>query len=478
MKAVIYTRISREEQSKYSISEQVELCQKKMVEAGHEVVDIFVDDGYSSKTMKRPALQSMLSQIKSKKFGVICVWNSDRLTRTVLDGLVMVTTMFRPAGIEFASVTEDIDTSTSDGMMMFTIRLSMAQRERERIAERASMGQAARARRGLRNTSTRPYGYDIDKADLSLVINEEEAVIVRQIFEWFLSGWGKIKIARTLNDQNTPSRDGGIWYESVITPMLENPTYIGATHYKPKEAPESQRIIVANMHEPIITQKDFEDVQYMLKRRMEQHMSTSSYDFPFSTILKCGECGRSYHGKQATFGGKRNTVRFYRCSGKYRVNACKDGSDISEIKLSKMFMDFLEHFEIETSIPNKPIDGVDVEKQIKHINKMLDESATKRKNYARAMGSGKMDYEMFEELIDEENRKMKLWEIDLASLQQIKPSKKTMQDAFTYIKNLRGNWHKMDFAKQKESVQRLFEVIVIKKTGEEWSIVGYKLAEL
>ena len=195
----------------------------------------------------------MLSQIKSKKFDVICVWNSDRLTRTVLDGLIMVTNMFRPAGIEFVSYTEDIDTSTPDGMMMFTIRLSMAQRERERIAERASMGQAARARRGLRNTPTRPYGYDIN-ADLSLTTNEEEAVIVRQVFEWFLAGWGRIKIARTLNTtgingEPIPAKGGGLWYESVITDMITNPTYIGATHYKGRNQPEEARIIVKNMYE-------------------------------------------------------------------------------------------------------------------------------------------------------------------------------------------------------------------------------------
>ena len=115
MKAAIYSRISAAEQSKYSISEQIELCQKKMIDDGHEVVDIFVDEGYSSKTMNRPALKAMLSQIKAKKFDIICVWNSDRLTRTTLDGLTMVTTMFRPNGIEFVSFTEDIEAGDFDG---------------------------------------------------------------------------------------------------------------------------------------------------------------------------------------------------------------------------------------------------------------------------------------------------------------------------------------------------------------------------
>lgn len=477
MKAVVYARISRDEQSKYSIGEQVQLCQKLMEAEGHEVVDVFIDEGFSSKTMKRPALQSMLSQIKSKKFEIICVWNSDRLTRTTLDGLIMVTTMFKPSGIEFASVTEDIDTSTPDGMMMFTIRLSMAQRERERIAERSSMGQAARARKGLRNSSTRPYGYDIGK-DLSLTINEEEAVTVRLVFDWFLQGWGRIKIARTLNDNGIPAKGGGLWYESVITDMLINPTYIGATHYKPKNDPEEKRIIVHNMHELIISPAAFEEVKSNLKRRKEQHMSTSSYDFPFSTVLKCGECGRSYHGKKMSFNGTRNEIRIYRCSGKYRVNPCKSGSDLSELKLSRLFLAFLDRFDIETETPNKPAEGVDVEREIKRLAKLIEESANKRKNYARAMGAGKLEFTTFEELVDEENQKSKAWLSDLDALKAVKPSKAKLTDVAGYINTLRKNWDKLSHEDRKYWVQKLFNVIVVKKTGREWEIVWFKLADL
>jgi site-specific DNA recombinase len=479
MRAVIYARISRDEQSKYSISEQIELCQKKMIEEGHEIVDIFVDEGYSSKTMNRPALQAMLSQIKQKKFDIICVWNSDRLTRTVLDGLIMVQKMFRPNGIEFVSYTEDIDTSTPDGMMMFTIRLSMAQRERERIAERVSMGRTARAKKGLRNSSRRPYGYNVNPVDLSLEINEEEARIVRKIFDWYLKGWGRLRIARTLNEMGIPSRDGKKWYETIISGILNNPTYIGAVHYKPKGSPESERIIIYDRHEAIISKEDFETVQRYQERKRDEYMSTSSYDFPFSTIVKCGECGRSYHGKTINYNGKRNPIRLYRCSGKHiAFNACKTSSNISERKLEKLFLEFLEHFDIETATPNKPVDGIDVEKEIKRLQRLLDESAMKRKNYARAMAAGKLDYDTFEELIDEENQKMKQWQAELETLQPVKPAKRTMKDVVNIINNLRINWYMMDYTQRKEAVQKLFEVIAIKKTGKEWSIIGFKLADI
>ena len=260
--------------------------------------------------------------------------------------------------------------------------------------------------------------------------------------------------------------------------MITNPTYTGATHYKPRGLPEDKRIIVPNVHQPIIPPFTFESAQAQLKRRNEEHMSTSSYDFPFSTILKCGECGRSYHGKTTTYSGGRNNVRTYRCAGKYRVNPCKESSDISEPKVSKLFLKFLEDFEFFANQPNVPVDGIDVEKEAKRLAKLIDESANKRKNYARAMGAGKLDYESFEELVDEENQKSKEWQSELDKLQKVTPSKRTMRDIELLVNNLRTKWHLMNDRQRKLAVQQLFEVIVIKKSGSEWGMVGFKIADM
>lgn len=466
MKAVIYARISKDEQSKYSISEQVQRCQKEMEDAGHQIVDIFIDEGFSSKTMKRPALQKMLSQIKSKRFDIICVWNSDRLTRTTLDGLTMVTTMFKPAGIEFASVTEDIDTSTPDGMMMFTIRLSMAQREREKIAERVVMGQIGRAKKGLRNTSSRPYGYDLGE-NLSLTINEREAEVVRKIFTCYLKGYGKNKIAGLLNNDNIPTLEGSIWRERSVGDIIKNITYTGATHFKPKNG---ERIVVPNAHEPIISIEEFEQVLKLNERKQEESMSQSSYDFPFSTILKCAVCGRSYHGKKNARG-----VRFYRCSGKYRQDPCF-ASDIAEKKIANILfqqikVDLLEGFQE----PRQSVDK-DTNKEKKKIERKLEESAQRRRNWSYAMGDGKMPYEDYSKLMEEENKRVAEYEKQLTELSKEQPQQHvtSMKEVAKRFLDINENWDKWSYDYRKEVMQKLFKRIVIAKIQDKWEVLGYE----
>jgi site-specific DNA recombinase len=474
IRAVVYSRISKEEQSVFSLEKQVEECKEFIHKEGYEFVQVYIEDGISAKTMKRPQLQQMLQDMNEGKFDMIVVWRLDRLTRTTLDGLTMVINMFKPNGIEFASVTEDIDTSTSDGMMMFTIRLSMAQNEREKIAERVSLGQRARAEKGKRNTSARPYGYDVGE-DLMLAVNEEEARIVKQIYDWYIKGWGRIKIARTLIDWGVPANRGGDWQEKIIGDILKNPTYTGAIHYKPKKG---KQIIVPNVHEAIIPQETFDQAQNIFIRRREHDMNLSSHDFIYSTIVKCAQCGRSYHGKMKTFSDpKRKQYRYYRCSGKYRPGLECDASDIVETKLTDMLFSIID---LNTQpYQDKPIieQTIDVEKERKRLEKQLNDSKERRKKWSRAMGDGKLSYEEFSELVDEEKKKSARWEEELSKLpKQSVQTGRSQKDVAERLKRLKADWESIDNMDRKIIIQGLFKRIVIMKIAGEWKIVGYELA--
>lgn len=479
MRVAIYARISKEDQSTYSLGAQVEECMKKIEALNHQHVETYIDDGYSAKNMNRPQLQQMLQDLRAKKFELVCIWRLDRLTRSTLDGLSMVINIFKPAGVDFISVTEDIDTTSSDGMMMFTIRLSMAQNEREKIAERVILGQMKRVREGLRNTSSRPYGYDAG-INLILSINEYEADIVRRIFEWYVQGHGLNKIAYMLNEEGIVSPGGSIWRERNIGDIVDNITYTGAVHWKRKKDPEDMRIIVHDVHEPIISKETFELAQEIRSQKKEHNMNQSSYDFPFSTIVKCGECGRSYHGKiKSRAKSWHKKTRHYRCSGKYRQDSC-GASDISEDKLTGLFLEFLSRFDIEADEPERTISKTkDAVKEKKRLEKLIETSLQAKKNYSRAMGSGKITYEDFCSLIDEENAKLEKWQNELAELAEVQPERKrTRSDILSILRNLREEWPSMTVEQQKMNVQRLFRFLVIKKYDKnEWRIVAYKVYE-
>lgn len=477
-KVVIYARISKEDQSAYSIVGQIEACKEYIEREKYELTETYIDDGYSAKNMDRPQLKRMLADMAAKKFDIFVIWRLDRLTRNTLDGLNMVNTIFKRHNVDFASVTEDIDTSTPDGMMMFTIRLSMAQNEREKIAERASMGQMNRAKDGKRNTSAKPYGYNVGE-DLSLTINEEEAEVVRNIYKWYIGGYGRDKIARILNfEERVPSARGGLWRDKIIGDIISNITNIGAVHYKRKNDPEEKRIIRHGAHPPIVSMEVFEAAQKIKQRRRDHDMSLSSYDFPFSSIVKCGECGRSYHGKlkSLTPGGK-NRTRNYRCSGKYRQDSCS-ASDIAESKLTTLLLEFIQNIRFETDDPNKPLLTRDVSKERKKLEKLLADSAARRKNYARAMGDGKMSYEDFSELVEEEQTKMKKWQEELDELLQYVPdSTRNRKDVLRQLENLSVDWDCLSIQERKANINKLFHFIVIKKRESEWEIVAYKLTD-
>lgn len=476
MRAVIYTRISKEDQSAYSLEAQVENCKEYIESKKYSLGEIYIEDGYSAKNMKRPNLQRMLEDLAQKKFDIIVIWRLDRLTRSTLDGLNMVINLFRPKGVEFASVTEDIDTSTSDGMMMFTIRLSMAQNEREKIAERSSMGQKARAKSGKRNSSAEPYGYNVGEG-LQLTVNEDEAYIVKQIYEWYLQGWGRIKIARTLNTKTIPAKRGGTWYEYIIGQILGNITYTGAVHWKSKDAPESERIVVPNVHEAIITIDMFTQAQTVFKRRRDNDMNLSSYDFIYSTIVKCAVCGRSYHGKLKD---KIRSYRYYRCSGKYRPGSECSASDIFEGKLTDLIFAHFESKNVAIIDKTKPVvkKTLDTDRERKRIEKFLNESREMVKRWNMAFGKGKMEFDDFSKLIDEERIKVKSWEDELANLpQDEKSASHTYKDVADRFKRISTEWEGMDNLEKKSVIQNFFKAIYIGKVDGVWKIHGYILPD-
>lgn len=473
MRAAIYVRISKEDQSNYSLISQIEECKKYIADKGHALTEVYTEDGYSAKNMKRPALQRMLADLSNKKFDIIVIWRLDRLTRNTLDGLNMVTNIFRPHGVEFASVTEDIDTSTPDGYMMFTIRLSMAQNEREKIKERTTLGQRKRAQAGLRNTIAKPYGYNIDKS-MRLTVNEEEAEVVRRIYRWYIEGHGRQKIANMLNDEGVPPARNKLWFHAIIGALIGNVTHIGANHWKRKEDPEENRIIVHGMHEPIVDRELFDSAVEIKKKRKDGDMSQSSYDFVFSSIVKCGECGRSYHGKKKATVWRTQTYN-YRCSGMYRSNNCK-ASDISEIKLTKLFLDFIKGFDLIPAVPDKVVGGRDLAKERKKLEKLLADSIIKKDRYTRAWGSNIIDYEKFLELMGEESGKQKHWQLELDEINMQTPThKKKHSDIAKGIEEIGSTWNRWTVLEKKMALYGIFKYIVIKKVNNVWNVAGFML---
>lgn len=145
------------------------------------------DGGYTGANMERPALRRLLEDVKAGKVDCVVVYKVDRLTRSLFD-FARIVEVLDKQGVSFVAVTQQFNTTTSLGRLTLNILLSFAQFEREIISERTRDKQIAARRKGKWTGGHLPLGYDLDPEGGRLVVNGDEAVRVRQIFEWYLEG--------------------------------------------------------------------------------------------------------------------------------------------------------------------------------------------------------------------------------------------------------------------------------------------------
>lgn len=271
VRAAIYARKSTEEgleQDFNSLDAQREACEAfihSQAGLGWKLIkDQFDDGGISGGTMERPALQRLLELIARSRVDVVVVYKIDRLTRSLMDFAKMVE-IFDKHEVSFVSVTQQFNTTTSMGRLTLHVLLSFAQFEREVTAERIRDKIAASKKKGIYTGGYLPLGYEAK--DKRLVINEEEAVAVRKIFELYREVRSVSALKQRLDQEGIVtkvrvSRSGKISGGKPFTPgnlyaLLQNRIYLGEMTHNDKSYPGS--------HEAIINEDSWQAVQSTLE---------------------------------------------------------------------------------------------------------------------------------------------------------------------------------------------------------------------
>ena len=173
--------------------------------------------------MNRPALQRLLKDCESGLVDIILTYKIDRLSRSITD-FADLTKKFDEWGIQFVSVTQEINTATSAGRMMLNILITFAQYEREVITERVRDKMAASRKKGKWVGGAVPMGYRVDNKHL--VVVPEEADIIKKIFQRYIEIQSPKLIAMELNEQGIKTKQGKTWDKAHVYRILENHTYI------------------------------------------------------------------------------------------------------------------------------------------------------------------------------------------------------------------------------------------------------------
>lgn len=320
----VYARVSTEEQAKkgYSLSDQIRACKAK---AGTDEVREYVDEGISGAILERPALNRLREDVNNGLIDHIIVYDLDRLSRNHVHQIILVQE-WEKKGVKLDFVNMDFK-NTPEGMLFFHIRSVIAQYEKEMIRVRMARGRREKARRGKVLRDFQIYGYDYDPEREQLVINEEEAAVVRLIFDLFTTPNDLVQgingIARYLNENKYPTKRGAEkWNRQVVRQILMNEVYIGnfyqnrwntegmhMNEYLPpdervkmKQRPREEWILTPCP--AIIKPAQFKHAQQLLALSRRRWAGKSMRKYLLSGLVRCGECGNTMTGRRAKYWGK------------------------------------------------------------------------------------------------------------------------------------------------------------------------------
>jgi site-specific DNA recombinase len=333
----IYCRVSTEEQASegYSISAQLQTLRQYTSLYGWQIAEEYVDEGISGKDIKgRPAMQRLIADVDKDKFQAVLVWKISRLSRNMLDTLVLLD-KFEEYDIKFISYSENFDTSSPIGKLVVQLMASIAEMERNTLSENVKLGMTQRAREGSWNGGV-VFGYD--SVEKELIVNPKEAEIVHLIFTLYAEGSGLKAIANHLNKASYRTKRGKHFSINGIATILDNPIYNGKIRWLQVENWDKKRrrgknvnpILVEGKHAEIISNELWNIVQ---ARRQSKSFKQRQSNKPFllSSILRCPNCGQGMVPSITTSTRKDGTKRkhrYYVCGAFHNKgsSACKANS--------------------------------------------------------------------------------------------------------------------------------------------------------
>ena len=351
-KVGLYIRLSRDDGNveSDSIVSQRSLLRRYVKENNYIVVDEYVDDGFTGTNFERPSFKRMIKDIESGKIDMIITKDMSRLGRDYIGTGELIEKYFPNKNVRYIAINDGIDTfidNTNNDIAPY--KAIMNDMYAKDISKKVKTSLHSRMKDGLYVSGRCPFGYQKDPTNKNhLIINEEQASIVRLIFDLALKGNTYHYIAQYLTERKikTPasyynyiwntkcsteciSQEYGVWVDTTINTILTNQIYVGDTvqgktkkiNYKLKKAVKNNPndyIIVENTHEVIIDRDTFNYVQTLLPKNVKRPEKKRFY--LLDGLLYCGDCKHRITVRyQNKTGRSYTTCDYYRTYSKYHV---------------------------------------------------------------------------------------------------------------------------------------------------------------
>lgn len=386
-----------------------QLCQYK----GFEIYDVYKDAGISAKDMQHRAdFQRMMEDMKKGLINYIVAYKLDRVTRSVRDLEVLITTL-EENNCYLICDRDDVNTSTANGRFFVRMLTVLSQLEIEIVSERTKFGLGGAIKAG-HIPGNCPLGYYRDK-DKVMKKDVSTSKVIERIFELYLEGKSYQQIANLFNQEKVLYPEKKKWTDSVIEKIINNRIYIGdyERYKRVGKIQGKEPEIYMNVVEPIITRAMWEEVQR--QKEINQRAYCRNRVYIFFQKLICPTCGAVMTCKGS--GGKKINYVYYHCV------KCKTyyREDNIEYCLKDYILDLVE-YDMAVKKYFMPVLTESEDVDVSGINKEIDKLKKQKDRIKKAYMSGIVELEDLSEdykLIDEKLSDLENQKLDLVNMQNI-----------------------------------------------------------
>lgn len=485
IRCAAYCRVSSDSEDQLnSFMAQLKYYENFLADSKTEMlINVYADEGVTgTREDKREDFQRMMSDCRKGKIDRIYTKSISRFARNTKDCLKNIREL-KSLGITVFFEKENIDTANMPDEMMITIMGGLAQEESTSLSQNMRWSVQKRMQNGTYKIARPPFGFDI--IDGKLEVNEDQAQIVNQIFNWYISGCGLQKIADILNENNVPSsQKQKKWTADIVKYILKNERYIGDAvfqknyvtealpHLKRRNYGEKPKYYVTNINPQIVEKSVFEAVQRLLE---ERHKPYSNKGHLMSGKIICDKCG-------ATYKFKKCGEKFYwtcRTHDK-KSNQCENGR-ILESKIhnafitlhNKLFYNYKQILvPLQAALQDLKIRRFSGNSNVMEIHKEIAKFKEQTHVLARLKTKGFLDNAKYIEQTSELNSKVNKLQLELKKITHLDNEDETLDQIEMLI-----DYFKKQDAPITECDESAFEfliekIVVISKNELEFHVIG------
>ncbi|SEV85571.1 recombinase family protein [[Clostridium] fimetarium] len=500
-----YVRVSTDgEEQLQSFQSQMEYYTDKISKnKDWAFVGIYSDEAITgTKTSKRDGFLNMINDCMNGLVDVVLTKSISRFSRNLVDTLQYVR-MLKEKNVAIIFEKENINTLSMESEMALALLSTLAQNEVESLSANTKMGLKMKMKRGELLGFNGCLGYDYHQEDKSLSMNEEEADIVRWIFNRYNQGYGAYTIAKDLTRLGKKNKKGIVkWTDSGIRGIISNEKYKGdlllgktftvdpLTKRRLDNMGEEDQFYIKNHHEAIVSEEEWNMAQEIRKSRYGKNTSIiegtrekQSRKFAFSSMCECAYCGtkfsrRSHHQDTQ----HKKPVWVCRTAANKGKASCPDSKAIDESILENAFVEsfqlladnfddilesVLESIEIELS-------STDNSERLKRVDKSLATVETKRKKLTDMLLDDKISKEAYDERFDEFTRKISQTKQEQQILIENEAAKK---DVGKRMKEIRARISEVKVMDRFDRAvfESIVKKVIIGEVGEDGKSDPYKI---